>query len=334
MAMQKRQFRLPAWRLSLRQIIGLVAALIVIYIAYGILLPSVVTITSTRSLTLSTNQSQLIKIYNGSPADMKVVSSSSSSASFYLTSVPVLYGPVVSFSLSPQASLNVSSSGSGTADMNIKLVSSSNSSITVEITPLTAALGIKPSRGVTLLNPASLSNIGTSNITITTLSTVSTTSTTTTTISTNSTLVLFQQALTLMNKTGTGVLMKNYAALYAKDVACTPSVYNATYTQYYSKHPPAPVDYYNVSLATPTGIKINESKLSKTNVLLTYSTVSPSPGTTGTAVQAIINTSSSSFIQSLSFTGVYAGFNYTILNKSYAFQSKILNNCGAYISPP
>jgi hypothetical protein len=328
-------FALPRWRLSLKQLAGLIVALLALYVIYGIFVQNVVTVTSSMSLSLSTNQSQFIRIYNGSIADIKLRSSSGTNATFYITSVPVLYGPVVFFQLKPLSSLNVSSAGSQTADMNIRLVSSSGSGVTVEITPLTASLGIKPSSSITLLNPASLGSISISNVTVPAISTVSTASTSlTTTISTNTTQGLFQQALALFNNTGTGMLMREYAALYRKDVACTPSVYNSTYFQYSNKQPPAPVDFANISSQTPTNIVYNESKLSKTNVLITYSTVSPSPSTTGPAVLAIINTSSASFVQSLSYTGVYAGFNYTILNNSYSFQSKILNNCGAYISPP
>ena len=334
MKAQGKGFTLPEWRLSLKQIIGLIAALLIIYIIYGIFVPSVVTITSTRSLTLSVNQSQLIRIYNGSTIDFKLRSSSATNATFYVTSVPVLYGPVIFFLLSPLKSINVSSSGSQISDMNIRLVSSSPSGATIEITPLTAALGIHPSRGITLLNPASLSSVSSANVTIPTISTTSSSSTTT--ISTNTTQGLFQQALLLMNKTGTGILMKEYAPLYQKSTGCTPSVYNSTYVQYYSKQPPAPVDFLNVSAATPTGIGINESKLSQTNVLITYSLVSTSHDVAGPAVEAIINTSSSNFLSSLSYVGLYAasGFNYTILNSTYAFQSKILNDCGAYITPP
>ncbi len=331
-----KKFTLPAWRLSGRQILALVAALIVIYIVYGVLVPSVITITATRSITLSPNQTQFIRIYNGSTTALELRASSVSGASFYITHVPALYGSVVSFSLSPVSSLNVSTDGSQTADINIRLLTESNSSATVEITPLILALSIKPSPSVTLLNPSSLSSIGSGSGGLgLTVSTTSVLSTSTTTVAQNSTQLLFQQALTLMNKTGTGILMKGYRTLYEKDAGCTSGVYNSTYATYYSKHPPAPVDFANISAHTPTDITINESTLqAKNNVLITYSTISPSPDTTGQAVLAIINTSSSNFLSSLTYTGLYTGLNYSTLNSSYSFQSKILNDCGAYITPP
>ena len=152
-------FTLPAWRLSGRQILALVVALIAIYIVYGVLVPSVIPISSTRTVTLALNQTQFIKIYNGSTAALELRSASVSGASFYITSVPALYNTVVAFTLAPVTSLNVSTGGSTDSDMNIRLISSSNSSATVEITPLFVALHIRPSSSVVLLNPSSLSTI-------------------------------------------------------------------------------------------------------------------------------------------------------------------------------
>ncbi len=326
-------FTLPAWRLSGRQILALVVALIAIYIVYGVLVPSVIPISSTRTVTLALNQTQFIKIYNGSTAALELRSASVSGASFYITSVPALYNPVVAFTLAPVTSLNVSTGGSTDSDMNIRLISSSNSSATVEITPLFVALHIRPSSSVVLLNPSSLSSIGSGGLS--TISTISTTSTaSTTTIVQNATQSLYQKALTLMNKTGPGMVLNGYSALYKRDVACTPSTYNSTYIQYNGKPPPAPVSYENVSAHTPTDLTVNESLLTANkNVLLTYSIVSPDANITGPAVLAIINTTSANFLSSITYTGLYTGFNYTTLNSSYSFQSKITNDCGAYISP-
>ncbi len=331
----RKRVQLPKWRPSGRQLIAIVVALMIIYIAYGFLSPSVTDISSSSTLSLSQNQTRFVTVYSGSPAAIKLSSTSPAGASFIITSVPVLYGPVVSFALAPDASLNVSTDGSKTADMNIRLVSSTAAGATVEITPFLSELGVKPSSGVTLLNPASLSNIGSSsNSTLTTVTTVSTQ--TTTVAAHNSSQILFQQALSLLNKTGPGILMKEYKTLYQKDVSCTPALYNSTYATYYSgSKPPAPVSFSNVSAHTPTDVTLNLTALTaKDNVLVTYSTVSPSADSTGPAIIAIINTSSASFLRNLTYTGLYTGLNYSILNSSYSFQSKILNACGALISPP
>ncbi len=318
---------------SPKEIIAVLVSLIIIYLIYGALTSGVIEISSTSSLSFASNQTSFIRIYNGSDAAIKLSSTSSSSASFLITSLPALYGPVVSFSMAPGSSLNVSTDGSHVADMNIRLVSSTSAGATVAITPFLLELGIKPSASITLLNPASLSNIKTGS-SLTTVTTVSTQ--TTTVLAQNQTQILFQQALQLMNKTGPGALMKDYKALYEKDVGCTMSTYNSTYAVYYSgAKPPAPVSFENVSSSTPTDIKLNLTTLAaKDNVLLTYSTVSPSPSTTGSALIAIINTSSAAFLHSVTYTGLYTGLNYSALNSSYSFQSRILNDCGAYISPP
>jgi hypothetical protein len=139
----------------------------------------------------------------------------------------------------------------------------------------------------------------------------------------------------MINNAGIGLLMSNYNKLYAKDVLCTQGVYNSTYNSYYGSLPPAPISFANMSLFTPVAINTTESALTaKNNVEITYSTISSSPDTTGPAVIAIINTSATAFIKSLTYTGIYTGFSYNVLNSTYAFQSKILNNCGAYVSPP
>ncbi|MDE1873550.1 MAG: hypothetical protein KGI04_00305 [Candidatus Micrarchaeota archaeon] len=328
---------LPAWRLSLKQIIALVVVLVAVYLVYGVLVPSVVTITSARSLSLAYNQTQFLKIYNGSTAALDLQSTSPSGASFYITSVPVLYGPVVSFSLTPESSLNVSTDGSHAANINIRLVSSSNTGATIELTPLPSALGISISPSVTLLNPSSLLNIGpASGGSPTTISSGSSTlsSTLTTTVAQNNTSVTFQQALQLMNKTGPGELMNGLRSLYARDYNCTPSLYNQTYKTYNHAHtqPPAPVSYYNVSYSTPTKMSINESSTSnKDNVLITYSTTAADPGSTGIALLAIINVSNAAFLRNITYTGIFTGLNYSVLNASYSFERLIPNACAALI---
>lgn len=332
--MQEQQNQgLPRWRLSARRILALLVLLGIVYLLYGVLFPSAITITTTRSLTLAVNQTQFLRIYVGNASDVKLRSATPQSASFYITRVPVLYSPVVSFSVSLLTSLNVSTEGSKVADINILLLSSSNSSATIQITPLPAALGVKPSPGVTLLNPASLTNIAAKNTTTVT-SVASTTTAATTSVSQNATATLFQQALADMNLTGIGALMKNFKVLYNNDKNCTATLYNTTYKTYNHYHtpPPAPVSFLNVSPYTPTDIKITVSNTTKkNNALVTYSTVAPSSTSSGPAVLAVVNVSSISFLKNLTYIGVYLGLNYTKLNSTYTFEKTIPNACAALV---
>ena len=325
---------MKAWRLSRKQILGVVVLFIVVYFIYGILLPPVTTLTTTRSLTLSLNQTLFIRVYNGTTTALKLHSLSATGAVFYVSKLPILYHPLISFSLSPLSSVNVSSYGSSLADMNVELISSGVGSATLQLTPLQAALGIRPSAGLTIKNPGGLGGAQNASNSNSLLTTTSTTMTTTSTVQ-NTTAALLQRALTLITQAGIGTLMNNYNALYAKDVDCNETTYNSTYRVYHHIAPPPPVSFANVSTQTPTGINVSEQALPQpSNVRITYSTISPSPDTTGPVLIAIINTSSPSFLRNVTFTGIYTGLNTLILNNSYTFQSRILNDCGAYVPPP
>jgi hypothetical protein len=141
------------------------------------------------------------------------------------------------------------------------------------------------------------------------------------------------KAMGLINSTGTGVLMNNYAKLYAKDSGCNASTYNSTYLTYHASAPPAPVDFANLSQVVPRSLTVSASVSSGPDVAVVYKTAAPSSASTGAALVVIVNTSSSSFLSSVTYTGVYYGLNYTQLNSTYAFQSKILNACAAYVTP-
>lgn len=326
------------WPLSGKQTVALVVVLIIAYLAYGFLFPAVITVTNTRSFSLGINQTQFIRLYNGSTVALKLRSASAQSASFYISRVPVLYSPVVSLSLSPLGSLNVSTDGSNTADMNMLLLTTSNRSVTVQITPLAAAFGIKSSPGISLLIPSSLTSAGSGsgNLNVVTSTTTSTVTTAVSTVAQNTTQVLFQSALKIINKTNIGILMKNYNKLYSEDVACSQTAYNSAYNIYYHTLPSGPTSFANISAETPTAITISENALTvKNRVRITYSTVSSFAETTGPAVLATVNTSSSTLTTyNFTSTGIYSGLNYTVLNNAYAFQSAVIGYCGAYISPP
>jgi hypothetical protein len=336
--------------LSWKKILGIVVLLIIIYFAYGALFPSTITISTTRSLSLSLNQTLFVQIYNGTPSALELHSTSATGATFYITKLPVIYNPLVSFSLSPVSSINVSSSGSGVADMNIQLSSSSATGATIQVTPLQTVLGIRTSPSVSLQNPTGLGGAANSGSATTmptttasgtssqaTTTAQATTAATTTTVVQNANTVLLQKALTLITQAGIGGVMTGYGKLYAKDVACNQSAYNAAYSYYNSSHkaPSAPFSFENTTPYIPTAVNINETLLSaKNNVKIVYSLATPSPDTAGPAVTAVVNTSSPSFLQSLTFAGLYFGWNTIVLNRTYTFQSEVTGNCGAYIAPP
>ncbi len=137
-----------------RQGIAVAAVIIVaaIVAAYFLTQPSVTGIASTKTVSLRANQTSYFSVL-GSIVVVRLQSSSAGAATFYASQTPVLFGSISLFSLTPGASANVSSSGSGTADMNVRLVSGSATGATVSITPLPASLDVRPSSSVSVLSP-------------------------------------------------------------------------------------------------------------------------------------------------------------------------------------
>lgn len=312
----------------------LAAAIVVIMVVLAVyysLGQGVPQVTQTQSFYLQSNQTSYFNIF-GYLVAMKIVSSNNYSTAMYVSRVPILVGPVSSFSLTPGASVSVSSAGSQTADMNIKLISSGTKGATITITPLTASLSIATSNSISVLNPAALSAAGANANAMAVLTTTVAVTSATTTI-TSAPATSSQQALSIANSSATGTLMKKFKALYNSDSACSASMYSATYSLYYSALPTVPNDYANVSVLTPTDITVNASLISGSQYRVTYSTVSSSPYTTGPAAVLTVNTSSSS-VSGVAFAGVFNRLSYATINSTYAFQSGVSNKaCGAFISP-
>jgi hypothetical protein len=320
--------------------IAAVVLLIAIFAAYFVTQPGVTEITTTKTVTLYSNQTSYIGIPSSVVA-LRLQISSASQATFYASQTPVLLGSVSLFSLAPGASANVSSAGSGSADMNIRLVSSTATAAVVAITPLSPSLGVRTSGMVSVMNPIAF---GTANVAAgsgvnsvggaaqTTLSTTVPTVTT----SVQPTVSAAQQALNISNGTALGKLMVNFNNLYKSGKTCDPNTYNITYVRYYSSMPTGPASFYNASQLTPTAMVASAVQTGASgNYKVTYSTVSPSPDTSGPAVTLSVNVATAS-ISNTTFMGVFMDLNYTTVSQIYSFQSTIpnSNHCAAYIPPP
>jgi len=313
-------------------IAAVIIVLAAIFTVYFISQPGVTAITDTKTVSIQANKTIYLNLFNKIVA-LRLQNAYNASATFYATETPILYGPISVFSLAPGSSANVSSSGSGFADMNIKLISSGGSSASVEITPLASSLGIRASFGISVLNPANFGGAG-AGTTATTTTSISTTSTTATTTVQDTTAIHKQQALTVANNSQTGLLMASYKALYKKDVRCNSTAYNATYLLYHIGPIPGPNSFASVRQFVPTDITASASQLGSQNTYkVTYSTTSPSAQTTGPAVTLNVNIASNT-ISNVTFTGVFLGNDYAALNDAYLFQNGITGSfCGAYISP-
>jgi len=321
--------------ISIKKVALVAAALLLVYLVYSALQPGVTNITSSQSLSVGLNQTLLMRMYGGEAIAVKLVRASNFSSTFYITRLPILYNSIMSLTLNRAASANVSSNGTSVADFNLMLSSSNANGASIVVSPLPASLGIGRSASILILPPANFSFHVSASNTVTLSTTTSTTSLTSTTTVHNATAELLSQAMVLANQTSIGTLMNRYNALYMRDTRCNQSIYNSTYYSYYHSNPPAPASFANMSALTPTSLSITESALTTpNNVQITYSTVSPSSESTGAAVLVVINASSTLYyLKSVVYVGIYQGLNYTRLNNSYTFQNRILNFCGAYISP-
>jgi hypothetical protein len=316
-----------------RNVILAIVIVLIAILAYFSIQPAVPEITYTKTMPIQINETIYFRLFNTTVA-LKLQNSYNSGATFYISSIPILYSQISVLSLTTGSSANISSNGSKSADMNIKLVSSNSKGATVDITPLLSSLGIRVSGNVTVLNPVTLNIHGVaSNISII----VITSTTTSTSISSiqNATVLSEQQAMAIVNKSAIGILMSSYKTLYNKDVKCNASVYNETYNTYYHILPGGLNSYANVSQFTPTDITTSISQLKIANNFgITYSTVAPSTLSTGPALMLIVNISSNAPLRNVTFMGIFKGDNYTRINDSYTFQSRIMNFCGAYIPKP
>lgn len=254
---------------------------------------------------------------------------SSSSATFYVSGLPILTKPVVVVTLLAGGSANVSSKAGSVADIHLSLSSSTGSQATFSMTPLLQGLNIRVNGNLYVLNPSSLSG----NVSVTTIATTISTTTvgSTSTLTTIINVTPNHQVLSGVNATPIGKLMSKYKALYMKDTQCTPSVYNSTYLSQFGSLPPAPSSYVNVSELTPTNLDMSVSNVATNIYNITYSSVSPSSLTTGAALVVEYSLASNSIIAQ-KFKGIFLGQNYTQLNSSYNFQGGFNNNCGAYIA--
>jgi hypothetical protein len=324
--------------------IAVVILAVAVIAAYLVVQPGVTEVTATRTVSFQANQTLYFGLSDGTVA-LKLQSSTPSTAVFYASQTPVLFGSVSQFSLNQGMSANVSSSGSVSADMNIMLISTSATGATVQITPLSTSLGVKPSGSVSVMNPiafgsnaAAVTTVAASSNTQTgqETSTVSTTVPSTTTANQIASITPAQRAMAAANNSTAGKLMLDFRKLYLADASCDSNTYSITYVKYYSAMPTGPNSFANVSELTPTDVKVSASQTgSSGDYKVTYSMVSQSSVTSGPAVTMTVDPTTGA-VSGITYEGMFMGFNYTVASQLYDFQSTIPNSnvCAAYISPP
>lgn len=308
------------------------------------------TITTNKTLTVLSGQSVYFKIKgNANTFALLLKNTSSAYGVVYISQVPVLTNPIVAFGLVNGQSVNVSTGGSTTADIEVKLVSASTKNATLKLLVIPSLFTIQTSPGVQVRYPASFYANSTSPppIIITPPPTVvqnttkpsskPNTSTVTTPPPPTSTSTPLENISTILNTTYLATLMNNYKALYVEDRACTPSNYNTTFLAYRSQIPGAagqqpigPFDFANASQVTPTNVAVSVTQQGKGLYAVTYSVTTPLASFSGPVITFNI-TSTTGTITNPAFKGLFAGANYTDLENAYSFQNSIGGTCGAYI---
>lgn len=329
---------------NLASIITVVVIVILVAAAAGYLALNwhgVPTVTSNQSFSVPSGQSVYFKLPGSSYTyALYVKNSTGAYSTIYVSKVPVLTSPIITFVLVNGESANISASGSSqNANIEVKLVSSTSKEANIKLIPIPSLFTIKVSSLVQVRNPASFYAANNSTPITIPLPPANTTNSTKKNTTTNKTTVTpppkvvatpLENISTVLNTTYIGTLMKNYKALYLQDTSCTSQTYGTDIQVYAQQQPVGPFDFANASAVTPTNLLVNVTARSKTNYYVTYTPVTPIPTFPGPAVTFNFD-SASGVVTNITFSGIYLDQNYTTLNKNYEFQDGIGNNCGAYV---
>ena len=333
----------------------LLAVIVIAIIAYiALTWHGIPTLSSNQTISLAVGKSSYFRLNGNSPYfSIFLKNSTKSYATIYVSQVPVLTSPVSEFIAYNGEQVNFSTSLSSTANLGIILLSATNSISKIELIPIPSLYKIKTSPSIVISSPASFY----SNITgIASLPTPPTTTTPSSTqqnsskpasppASTSATASSgngqqskptppasspIQNISTILNYTNIGSLMKNYTILYAESKSCTAPEYNTSLLEYLHQSPTGPLDFQNASQATPTGLILNASIISKNNYLVTYSPEVAMKNLQGVAVSFNLDPATAA-ITNQKFTGIFEGQNLTSLQKTYTFQNSLTGQCKAYM---
>ncbi len=323
--------------LNLRNI-GIAVVIILLFAAIAILALSSNGAISTGTASHSIGIGSTLRFYlsNGTVFSVFLGNSSSQNAEIYLSPYPVLTNPITKITGSAGQVFNLSISGSGTADINLKIISTNGTGATVGVIQLPSGLTIRESSLASVVVPASLPASGASAqyASTTTVPVNATTSVTTTANNTKATTTIVQASqipqtiINLADTSNEGVLMKNLSALYAEEPGCTESIYNQTIRSL-SQVPSGPLSYENVTKMTPTSTNTTITQLPSGLYRVNYSVTVPTKSFSGTVISMYMDASGN--ISNLQFLGIFKDQNYTTVYNAYKTQSAVGNVCAAYV---
>ncbi len=324
-----------------------IAAVILIIISYvfvsGGASSATYSLSSNQTVQLAFNKSVTLQLGGSAqPYALQLVSANGSAGyMFYFSRTPILSNPIYSFTIAKGGSINVSGSGASNADLQIKLLSGTNSVAIIELIPVPAAFGVRVSSGIKTLNVGAASSPVTTTINATTTAnTVGAQSTSTTTVAAATTVSnagsINAQVMAAANQSIYGQLMNNYKKLYQNGTTCTPIMYNSTYIKYRSTLPPGTpptpsgqFTFVNVSGTVPYDVTYNISHVSGSVYDVVYSIISHSSYTSGHALSLNVNAQTGATVNA-TFMGQFSGASYDNLNSQYQTASAE-GACGIFL---
>ena len=308
-----------------------VIAIIIIAVAlYALTYKGVQDLGSAGNVTISANGTVFIL------GGVEYAAYMGSGSTLYLSKQPSFVNPLMAVSLSKDTTIHANYM-SKYADIGIELLSVNGTSARVRFITISQSAAVSPD--------SSQIRIVSTNVSATTTSTISPSkssnstksgSTTTTTVATTVTTTASQsngysKALSSLQASKYYSLMENYSELYHNTSQCTQSLYNKTYeANNYGVPPSGSKTYANVSAFVPFNMTYALNDVSGPLYKATYTTISKSTITTGTALSMMIN-SSDDVISNVTYSGIFADTNESALYRGYLSAVRVGGACGIYL---
>ncbi len=275
---------------------------------------------SISNLVIGKNMS-IINI-NGTSYGIELLNSSNGSALIKLQSLPVIASIPIVFEVENgrAAAINVYQNSSY-ANLEIKLDAVSENSAKIDIISIAGVLVPVNTKGTYTTAPTTL---------VTTATTSMQSTTALTTINeTNSAKNVNETSIAMhdLNNDKNYAIMLNYSMYYANAANCTPNLYNRTYLANKGSWPKGYSTYWNVTAMSPSALSFSISKVGANTFNATFT--SNINGNKKVAAIFTINTATGEVQHS--YTGIFAGYNYSKLYAAKVNITAIGNSCGILI---
>lgn len=309
------------------------ALFVVVVIAIAVYLTlsgSAPTLSTTATVSLQRNASY--NFYLGADHNISsalVASADATGATVYLGSRPLLVGSVLELHLTPGQADNVSLTGSQTADLNIKLDSSSASSATLTLTYIPSGFGVRITPGIEQIGTIGVGKAALATSTVPQSGGTSSTVKTTTVAPTTTVKPVSNSALAMeeANASDIGLMINGYNRIFQTEhTACTQTLYDNEFASQYGMVPSGPLTYANESQQVPQKIISSETSVGTNLYNITYTEVVTSGNRRFAIVQFNL---SGNFITTSIFNGDF-GKSYSPVFENYTVFNKTSDSCAVW----